>query len=497
MLLQFRLKILLVAHVTDGAKAYLTCSDLIYSDIMITSQKITATFKNQVIQKYFIDFFTKGSERTLEAKKNIIMLMAFKGISIVVSIILVPLTINYINPTQYGIWITMSSIIAWFSFFDIGLGNGLRNKFAESKAIGYYDRVRIYISTTYAALIIIFSLVWIIFLISNFFINWSRILNAPLPMAGELSRVALILFSLICLQFVLKVINTVLTSDQKPAKPAFLDMLGQILILVIIVILSKTTQGSLLYLAATIGAIPVLILLISSLWFYRGSYKIFAPSIKYVRFEYAADLMKMGLKFFLIQISVIVIFQTSNIIIAQTCGPESVSIYNIAYKYFNIIYFLFCILILPFWSAFTDAYAKSDFTWMKNALKKLEVAALISVIMILILLVFSPLAFQLWIGDIIRIKFSISLMISIFFITNIYHSLYTQILNGLGKIRLQLYIIVFGAVINIPAAIFLGKKFGIEGVIASTIIINILVLLYAPLQVHLLLNKQAKGILAK
>jgi hypothetical protein len=35
-------------------------------------------------------------------------------------------------PTRYEIWLTLSSIVGWFSFFDVGLGHGLRNKFAPS-----------------------------------------------------------------------------------------------------------------------------------------------------------------------------------------------------------------------------------------------------------------------------------------------------------------------------------------------------------------------------
>ena len=440
------------------------------------------------------DFFSKGDIRTLQAKINIFLSLIFRGLSIAINLVLVPLTINYINPTQYGIWITMSSIMAWFSFFDIGLGNGLRNKFAESKALGNYEKVRIYVSTTYAALIIIFFFVWVIFFIANYFIDWSHLLNTPSKMAGELSKVALILFSFVCMQFILKVINTILTADQKPAKPAFFDMLSQLLILIIILALSKTSRGSLLYLSVTIGFIPVLLLFISSLWFYKGEYKSFAPSIRFVHFEYALDIMKLGIKFFVIQISIIAIYQTSNIIIAQVCGPESVSIYNIAYKYFNVIYFLFCIINAPFWSAFTDSYIQNDFEWMKRTVKKLEKVAIISIAAIIILLLLSKMAYHLWIGEVIKIKFSISFWVSIYFITSIFHALYTPILNGMGKIKLQLYIITFGAVAYVPLAYFLGRRFGVEGVIMGTIIINLIILMYAPLQVHLLINKNAKGI---
>ena len=67
-----------------------------------------------------INFFTKGHKRSLEAKKNIIGSLLIKGCSIAIGLVAVPLTINYINPAQYGIWLTLSSMIAWFSFFDIG-----------------------------------------------------------------------------------------------------------------------------------------------------------------------------------------------------------------------------------------------------------------------------------------------------------------------------------------------------------------------------------------
>ena len=80
------------------------------------------------VKKYISDFFTKGHSRTLLAKKNIAASFVVKGLSVMINLALVPLTINYVNPSQYGIWLTLSSIIAWFSFFDVGFGNGLRNR---------------------------------------------------------------------------------------------------------------------------------------------------------------------------------------------------------------------------------------------------------------------------------------------------------------------------------------------------------------------------------
>src|ERR1035441_3601330 len=317
-------------------------------------------------------FFSTGHERSVKAKKNIIGLVISKGLSIFISLLLVRLTINYVNPTNYGIWITLSSIIAWMSFFDIGFGNGLRNKFAEARATGNEIKARIYISTTYAILSIIFSVVWIIFFFVHFFVDWSYVLNAPREMAGELSVLAIIVFSYFCLQIVLKTINTILIADQKPARASFLDMIAQILTLIIIYTLTRTTKGSLLNLGLTLGFAPILIMIISSFWFFHLSYKKYAPSIKYVRFSYAKDIMQLGYRFFIISIAAIVLYQTSNIIIAHLFGPELVTPYNIAYKYFGIITMMFGIIIAPFWSAFTEAWAKKDINWIKMIVKKLQ-----------------------------------------------------------------------------------------------------------------------------
>ena len=56
-------------------------------------------------------------------------------LSIAISLVMVPMTLGYVNPVQYGIWITLSSIVGWLGYFDIGFGNGLRNRFAESVAL--------------------------------------------------------------------------------------------------------------------------------------------------------------------------------------------------------------------------------------------------------------------------------------------------------------------------------------------------------------------------
>jgi O-antigen/teichoic acid export membrane protein len=402
-----------------------------------------------------------------------------------------------VNPTQYGIWLTLSSIVAWFSFFDIGFGNGLRNKFAEAIAKGDTGLAKIYISTTYAILAIVISCMLVLFFCVNPFINWARILNAPPNMGQELTTLALIVFVFFCLQFVLQLITTVITANQRPAKASIFNFLGSLFSLVVIFILTKTTSGNLIYLGIALGITPVLVLAASSAWFYTHEYKTYAPSLKYVRFNYARDLMSLGIKFFFIQIAAIIFYQTDNIIIAQLFGPRQVTPYNIVYKYFSVVTMVLSIVMVPLWSAFTEAWVKKDMDWIKGTLRKLQIWWIVMSVGTSILVICSDFVYRIWVGNEIKIPFAMSLVMAVYIIINAWNGIYSQFLNGVGKVRLQLLLAVIGSALNIPFAIFLAKNTGIYGVILATTIISLASAIFAPIQCKKIINNKASGIWAK
>ena len=150
------------------------------------------------------------------------------------------------------------------------------------------------------------------------------------------------------------------------------------------------------------SAAPVIVLIASSFWLYNKDYKDFVPSFKYVKFNYAIDLMSLGFKFFIIQISVILLYQTSNMIIVQLFGPSEVTSYNIAFKYFSIVTMIFTIVLTPFWSAITEAYAKNDLTWIKKSIKQLQFFWIFIILLTSLMLLFSEPIYRLWIGNIVE-----------------------------------------------------------------------------------------------
>ena len=98
----------------------------------------------------------QGSQRSVTVKKNIIYSFLIKGGSIFLSMLIVPLTLGYVSTELYGIWLTLSSVIAWFHFFDMGLTLGLKNRLTEALTVNDTEKAKRLVSTTYISLCSIF-----------------------------------------------------------------------------------------------------------------------------------------------------------------------------------------------------------------------------------------------------------------------------------------------------------------------------------------------------
>ncbi|MEN2284142.1 oligosaccharide flippase family protein [Algoriphagus sp. SE2] len=444
------------------------------------------------------EFFNKGSARTLAAKKNVALSFIVKVLSMAISFIIVPLTINYINPTQYGIWLTLTSIVGWVSLFDVGLTQGLRNKFAEAKAKHNIKLARIYVSTTYFYISILFLSVWAILVVVNSFVDWSSLINVPIVMDSEIRMLTSIIITYFCLQFIFQVIKTILISDQKPAKASFIDLIGQAASLLIIWLLTLFTDGSLILLGLGIGVFPVVILIIANIYLFSTTYKDVIPSIKLIQKEYRNQLMGLGLKFFILQIAAMIQYSTSLFLIARYFTPVDVTAYNIAFKYFLTLQGIYMIILSPLWSSSTDAYYSGDYDWIIRAVKKYLLILLPFLLLGLIMLLFSNQFYDFWLGEgVVDIDFRISFLCFVFFALGMFASIFVNVINGIGALRVQFYVSIVTAIGFIILSLIFIKIFewGVWSIILASIISNVYGYLFAPIQLYnILIVRNTKSI---
>jgi O-antigen/teichoic acid export membrane protein len=437
----------------------------------------------------------RGHQRSVKAKKNIIASFLIKGISVLIGFYMVPLTIEYVQKEQYGIWLTLSSVAAWFSFFDIGLGHGLRNKLSEAMARDEWEKAKIYVSTTYAVLAVIFVCILVLFFIIEPWLNWQTILNTQSVDIKELRLVAIATFSFFCINFILSLIHSIFYAYQRPAYKGFISLVSNVITLVIIIVLIKTTEGSLLYLALTLGIAPMIVLLFISIYMFKSEFRTIAPSLNYVRTKHFKDLIGLGARFFLVNISVIIIFATDNMIITQLFGPAEVPAYAIAHKYFGLITVGFSFILVPMWSAYTEAYVKNDINWVLSVINKLKKTWLILVALGLLMFAISPVFFKLWVPQ-IEVPLLLSGMMFLYVILLAWGNIFVNFVNGVGKIQLQLILGGVGALVNIPLSYFFANTLGLgsAGVIGASIVCIAYGPVFAPIQFKKIINGTASGI---
>ena len=442
----------------------------------------------------FKQYINSGNSRSVLAKKNIISLFLNKGVAIAISLLLVPVSINYLDKEEYGIWLTISSIISWISYFDVGLVHGFKNRFAASKANNDTMLAKQYVSTTYAVMFSIFTLIIIIAEIITPYINWASLLGISSQYNNMLVDVCRVLFFFVGIHLMLGVITALLTADQRSAYAAIIATIGQSIILLGIYILTIQPYKSMLYMAMIISGTPCIILLTASIYLFKTKYKEYAPSIKQIRWKLIGNILGLGGKFFVIQISMLLIFQVVNIIISRNLGSESVTLFNVSYKYFSILQMVFAIILSPFWAAYTDAYTKKDYTWMKHIFGKLQKIFYIALIPSFIMLITSQIFFKLWLPENIHISWQLSIAMWIYILTLTYSNIFMNIINGIGKVTIQAIVYVISAIFSIPLCSFLSCHWGIPGILLVLSLVYFTQAILAKIQLNKILLNKAKGL---
>lgn len=438
-----------------------------------------------------------NNNRTNAVKKNIVGSILVKGISILIQLLLVPLTLGYLSTELYGIWLTLSSILIWINFFDVGFTLGLKNKLAEAIAIGDLKRGKALVSTTYFMMIIIFVPLCIILELILPHINWSTFLNVNQIYNEQLVEVMQVLVICFCLQMIFNVISSILAACQKVALSSAFPVIGNFLALIAIYLLTKFSQPSLLNLALAISYLPIIVYFISSIIFFSGKLKAIRPSFKAIDTSLIKDILNLGVRFFIIQIQLIILYQSTNILISNIASPADVTSYNIAYKYLSIVIMVLNIVLAPLWPAFTDAYTKHDYTWMHSVYHRMMKLFGLLCIVTIIMIIISPLIYNVWIGDKTNVPFKMTLCVAIYVIVLSWNTLQTVLINGTGCIMVQTLISLIGILLHIPISLLLGKYIGSIGVVVSMIFIYSLYSIIFTIQIKQILNGTAKGIWLK
>lgn len=423
------------------------------------------------------------SGRNLAISKDIVLIGLCKGINIFLTFLIVPLTIKLIGTYTYGIWVTLLSVASWFSIVEMGIGNGLRNKLTVSETSGKQELSRIYISTAYFfSFLIVFVILFFLLTVAAG-LDFQLLLNTDKLSKEHLSKIVIILFAAVALSLFLTLFKYIAFALKKP----FIEALSQTLTLALtftglsLLLLNKSTS---FFSVVSVHSSALLIsgVMFTFLFFYLRPNRL--PRMSKVNFKKTKGMFNLGIGFFVIQLSGMIIFSTDNVIISQLFDPGQVTVYSIVMKLFMVFNLLHVIILTPLWSAFTEAYSKNNLRWIRKIFIYLLILLIPAYAAIWLTAIYAEFLIEFWVREDLNIPLNLVWTIAAYTALLLWSNTFGYLLGGLSKIRLGAIFIFIAAVLNIPLSIYLSRHlgYGSVGVAMATICCLLPSLVISPIQ---------------
>lgn len=434
----------------------------------------------------FLSEDTDGQRRLTRVKLTIFSSFMARGLTVLISLIYVPLALNYLGSERYGVWLTINSIVGLFSLADLGIGNGLLN--AVSDAFGKKDvaKARQYIASAFATLTLAVLSLTLLFLAIYPFVPWAELFNVQSALAAEEVGPSLLIFVLCFLIGIpIGLVGKVQAGYQEGYLVHFWTIIGKLMTLGTL-FLAIAVQGGLPLLVLALVGTPLLSSFFNTIHFFKFRQPELWPSFREANIPYGKQLLHTGLLFFTLQSVGIIAYSSDTIILARILGPDAVAQFGVTSQLFGLTAVLLNSALAPLWPAYAEATAMGDGQWVRRVFKRtLTLSIAIAIPLSALLFYFAYDLLELWIGT--QIVPPPLLMLSL----AIWHSMaginnsFAMLFNGAGVIRLQIIWGVLMAVGNILLSIFLVQRIGISGVtwgsiITQTVIVLIPSAIYLP-----------------
>ena len=413
----------------------------------------------------------RSKERYRRIGISAIASASVQAISLLTSLITVPLTLNYLGIERYGLWVVISSTVAMLNFADLGLGNGLINGISDANGKNDNELAHRYVSNAFYMLASIALAIGVIFVIFFSKISWSWLLNISSPEAINEAGPAIAVF-IVCflVNLPLGVIQRIQTGYQEGFYNSFWQAFGNILALGS-VLLAIYFKAKLPWLVFAMTGVPILATVVNGIILFRFRRPWLLPKIKSISFLAAQRILKSGFLFFILQLAGTLGFQSDNLVISHFLGASFVPQYSIPMKLFMVIPILLSFALSPLWPAYGEAYARHDVDWIKKTfIRSVKLSLSANVVFAILLIVFAPFIIHLWTGSDVAPPFNLLLGLGIWTVLNSLGAPIAMLLNGTNVIGLQVICASLMGISNPLLSIYLVQRIGVAGPIYGTVI---------------------------
>lgn len=405
----------------------------------------------------FIDKYRNLSENNKNIAANVLGAFAIKGLSLVVTLFAMPSYLRFFNnETVLGLWFTLYSVINWMLNFDLGIGNGLRNKLTEAIAEHNGSEAKKLISSAYISVGMMGLGIGLLFFFISSFIDWNSIFNIQTDIISSkaLLLAIRIMFIGIVLKLFFKLITSILYAIQKSAVNNFVALCSSILTIVCVNIMPSMDNDSNIINMAIVhivaGLLPLL--LVTILTFQKNEIlRSNIPSLRDFSKKHAKSVLTLGGIFLLVQVEYMLIMNSNEYLITIFYNGAAVVDYQIYHKWYMLGSTIVSMAMTPIWSAVTKAASEHNFSWIHSLYTKLLHIALIGIAGQFLIIPIMPLIIKIWVPEReMLVRADYSLAFAVLAGCMILNSVFTSIANGVGELRTQAIFFGIGTVLKVP-----------------------------------------------
>ena len=388
-----------------------------------------------------------------------------------ISLVTVPLLLNYLGAEQFGLWYAMISLVLILtSVADGGVSNGVVTAVAKASAQNNPKAIKRILASSVFLLTCVSSFILLIVFLLSPHIPWGWLLNIDsAQMIESANSLFLAIATCMVLGWLASVVFKMRIGLQELPAVSIWNTLAFLLILPALM-LSIQFNAEIGLLAVAVVGTPIFVRMLASV-FYIFKHQQFIPSFKDIDLPSSMSLLGMGSVVFTVTLTQAIAVQSDQILVSNIAGLSEAAVYAVYGRLFMAASLLANFVFLAMWPMIARKTEDKQHLWVQKYFSLALFASTgFTLALVVVIALFNATILELWVGEAIPSSIVLASAFGLAAVLQTVTLACNTLLIAIDERRMVLFANIFMAVVNLPLSILLISEFGVVGAVMGTII---------------------------
>lgn len=417
-----------------------------------------------------------ADERARRARLSGFSAILVQGVATSTGIISVPLTVSYLGPERYGIWLTLNSALMWLYLGQLGLGgNALVTRLSKALADEDEQAAKELVSTSFFALVGVAAAVGLALTILTWRTDWRTVFNASVAVSSSELTLA-VWWSLFL--FLALFPNTALEAVFVAHHEGYLAnawSLGANLLSFAGLIYAVSTKASLPWLVVAVFGARVVAGIASALSLF-GRRRSLRPRVSSFSRSRLQSLGGLGARYLVAQLTSMGMFQSQPFIVSHILGPGSVGAFSVTQRLVSLPLVVVQSLANGHVAAYAAAASKGELEWLRRTLfRNTAQAAVGTCVVVAVIAAAARSVIEIWAGPQLVPELAVVVFLALYTVVNAAVTHTSALLYAVERVGRQALYGLLNAFLTISLGISFTWLWGLSGLAAAMFLAFLLV----------------------